>query len=208
MAVEVIKWPKEDFKINVLWSFANNGLVCFALKPHGVKKVWVNDFRRKSLYSSMTILNSPEDFFKIQVLSESLCAPGPQWLIADSEHSFIHPSCIHLSFTNPLSLSVMHALVHDADALLLVCFSTTQAGSQRDPKASQIDVTVMVRLWLWWVTIVRSQVYLNMLMYMGYKWLISHFWTHISHSSPSMMPIFCSHPLWSPPFHCPDPISA
>lgn len=60
MPAEVIKWPREDFKINVLWLSANNGLVCFALKPWRVQKKSMSKEKIFAGCSNVTFSNSPE----------------------------------------------------------------------------------------------------------------------------------------------------
>lgn len=46
MPVKVIKWPREDFKINILWLSANNGLIYYVFRAlHSQKSMseWVQE---------------------------------------------------------------------------------------------------------------------------------------------------------------------
>lgn len=131
------------FRINMLWLSANNGLVCFA----------VNELRRKMLAacSGLTFSKEAEEVLKITNHlricrgSEwfnvwfSVFPRAPLWLIANCTLSRINIplSQIHLSFTNPRNV-FQSCMLSCTDALLSVCFSAEQTGSQIVQKASQI----------------------------------------------------------------------
>lgn len=143
----MIKGPREDFKINVLWFPANDGLICnvwTSRSPESLSK-WAQE---GNLAGWLFIIRQSAFFFKLlkAVLFLFRCGhSGSLYLIPVSlfsvrnrcylspSHSFAQSSHIHPSFTNPPSLTRFNAPV----ICSWVCFfflSTEQKGSQQSSR--------------------------------------------------------------------------